>query len=70
MEELPTENLPWAQALLPINGSNSTSLPRVGDWVVGFFTDGLSGQSPVMMGILPGIQQDPGETDNTEILAA
>jgi hypothetical protein len=29
----------------------------LGEWIVGFFTDGMSGQSPIMMGVLPGIQQ-------------
>ena len=70
LEELPTESLPWALPLLPVNNSKSFSAPRVGDWVIGFFTDGLSAQAPVMMGVLPGIQQDPYATDNTEILEA
>ena len=70
LEELPTESLPRALPLLPVNNSKTFSAPRVGDWVVGFFTDGLSAQAPVMMGVLPGIQQDPYATDNTEILEA
>lgn len=53
---LPTKDLPWAQALLPINGSFSSSLPNTGDWVIGFFMDGDSGQFPIMMGVLPGIK--------------
>ena len=66
---LPTEDLPWALPLLPINNSNAFSPPRIGDWIVGFFTDGLSGQSPVMMGVLPGLQQDPLATDYAELLS-
>jgi len=41
---------------MPINNSKSFSAPRVGDWVVGFFMDGESGQFPIMMGVLPGIK--------------
>jgi hypothetical protein len=66
-EELPTEDLPWALPLLPTNNSKSFASPRVGDWIVGFFTDGLSGQAPVMMGVLPGMQQDEYSTDNAEL---
>ena len=69
IEDLPMENLPWAMPLLPLNNSKSFSSPRIGDWVVGFFTDGLSGQAPVMMGVLPGIQQDPLATDYAELLS-
>jgi hypothetical protein len=52
---LPTENLPWALPMIPLNAPNTFSKPRIGDWVVGFFMDGESGQFPIMMGILPGI---------------
>ena len=56
--EIPTSDLPWAQAMYSLNGGSSTfSTVRVGDWVVGFFLDGENAQSPVMMGILPGIKQ-------------
>ena len=53
--ELPTDNLPWALPMYPINNSNSFSPPRLGDWVVGFFMDGDSAQAPIMMGVLPGL---------------
>lgn len=53
---LPTESLPWAQALYPINNSNTFSSPKVGDWVVGFFMDGDLAQMPVMMGVLSGLK--------------
>ena len=55
ISELPTEDLPWAQPMYPINNSKSFSSPRIGDWVVGFFMDGQSAQAPIMMGVLPGI---------------
>ena len=52
---IPTEDLPWAQPILPTNSPNQISTPKEGDMVVGFFTDGESAQSPVIMGVLPGI---------------
>ena len=52
---LPKEDLPWAMPMYPINAPNTFSKPREKDWVVGFFMDGESGQMPIMMGILPGI---------------
>ena len=53
---LPSEELPWAQAMYPINNSKSFSSPNVGDWVVGFFMDGELAQMPVMMGVLSGLK--------------
>jgi len=55
--QLATKDLPWAHPVYPINNSKSFSAPRVGDWVVGFFMDGESGQSPVMLGVMPGMQK-------------
>ena len=52
---IPTADLPWAQPILPINNSNSSKSPLEGDWVMGFFFDGTSGQVPVYWGVLPGI---------------
>ena len=52
-----TDNLPWAHPMYPLNNSNRFSSPKLGDWVVGFFLDGENAQQPVMMGVLPGIQQ-------------
>jgi hypothetical protein len=54
--ELPTDSLPWALPMYPINNSKAFSAPRLGEWVVGFFMDSASGQAPVMMGVIPGIQ--------------
>jgi hypothetical protein len=53
---LPTSDLPWAQAMIPINDSKHFSAPRISDWVVGFFMDGEQAQIPVMMGVLPGLK--------------
>jgi hypothetical protein len=63
---LPTMDLPWAHPMIPLNNSNSFSTPEEGEWVVGFFLDGESAQSPVMMGILPGIKSD-GTLSHTQI---
>ena len=54
---IPTKDLPWALPLLPTNSATTISAPKEGEYVMGFFTDGLSGQSPVMMGVVPGIPQ-------------
>ena len=51
---LPTEQLPWAMPMLPVNGTNPYPM-KEGDMVVGFFTDGNEAQEPVVMGVLPGI---------------
>lgn len=39
INELPTKDLPWAQAMLPLNDANAYS-PKEADTVVGFFLDG------------------------------
>lgn len=52
---IPTEDLPWAQATLPVNNSLSFSVPQIGEWVIGHFLDGESGQFPIYTGILPGV---------------
>lgn len=52
--KLPTENLPWAQILLPTNNTN-TYVPKEGDTVIGFFVDADAAQQPVIMGVVPGI---------------
>lgn len=55
LQELPTEDLPWALPALPPNSSKSFSAPRNGDYVIGFFSDGENGQVPIFTGVLPGI---------------
>jgi hypothetical protein len=56
-DDIPDVDLPWAQAMYPINAAHTFSAPTEGEWVVGFFLDGESGQYPVMMGVLPGFRQ-------------
>lgn len=52
-----TEDLPWATVMLPAttpystgNTSGATANFKPGDWVIGFFLDGMEGQQPVIMG--------------------
>ena len=52
---LPTEDLPWAQVAVPVNGSATTHAPKIGDWVIGFFLDGTDAQFPIVTHVLPGI---------------
>ena len=63
--ELPNEDLPWAQCLLPTtsgtgaaNQSSSTKISP-GDIVFGFFLDGDNGQIPVIMGCFGRTDQVP-----------
>jgi hypothetical protein len=55
---LPTDMLPWATPSLPINNP-SPYAPREGDMVFGFFADGEDAQYPMIIGIVPGIPQQP-----------
>ena len=54
---LPNSDLPWAHPMKSINNSTANSPLEEGNWVVGFFMDGHSGQFPIMMGVLPGLKQ-------------
>jgi hypothetical protein len=61
---IPSEDLPWCMPLYPLNRSKDFSTPKEGDYVVGFFLDSESGQAPVMMGVLPGIQSQAAAGDS------
>jgi hypothetical protein len=56
--DLPNEDLPWAQVMLPTTAgsgaSNFAQPPRIrqSDMVIGFFMDGDNAQIPIIMGIL------------------
>ena len=54
---LPTNNLPWAQVLLPTNNPNPYP-PKEGDQVFGMFIDGKNAQSPIILGVFPSIPQN------------
>ena len=58
LNNIPTDTLPWAIPMLPTNNSRTFSTPMEGDYAMGFFMDGLSCQSPVIMGVFPGIPQE------------
>ena len=60
-EDIPTEDLPWAQVIQPITSAAISGIgitptgPVEGTWVMGFFRDGKDAQEPVMMGTLHGV---------------
>jgi len=56
LQELPTKDLPWAQPSLSPSNSKTFSPPRLGDYVMGFFSDGESAQAPVLLGVFPGFE--------------
>jgi len=59
LNRIPTDDLPWALPMHPVTGGTKIfGTPTPGEWVVGFFTDGMSGQSPIVMGCLPGLTVD------------
>lgn len=58
LQEIPTSQLPWATPIFPVNDSKSFSTPLEGDYVFGFFMDGLSSQAPAMIGVFPAIPQE------------
>ena len=53
-EALPTHHLPWATVLDGSYGSAQV-IPKIGDWVFGFFVDGREAQHPMVMGRIPGM---------------
>ena len=61
--ELPTADLPWAQALMPITSASQIGVgqapvgPIEGTWVMGYYRDGELAQEPVMVGTLHGIPE-------------
>ena len=58
---VPTEDLPFALSIHPLNAPNLYGTPRVGEWVFGFFLDALSAQEPAILGYLPAIPQAAAE---------
>lgn len=55
---MPTNTLPWATIAKSPTGANQTTNLVLGDWVTGFFLDGLSAQKPVIIGKYDGINID------------
>ena len=63
---VPTEDLPWALAIHPLNTPNLYGAPKLGDWVFGFFLDALSAQEPAILGYLPAIPEEALEYFGTQ----
>ena len=61
LELLPTEDLPWAQLLIPPNSDYEIKPPKEGSWVLGFFKDGKDCQEPMILSLIPGIPIVPAE---------
>ena len=55
LQLIPTEDLPWVHPVVPINESDTSKTPLEGQYVMGFFFDGESGQFPAYFGVIPGI---------------
>jgi hypothetical protein len=64
---VPTDSLPWAQVIMPANGSSTNAVPRPGDWVIGFFQDGDYAQMPVVLGVYSGIESSQSQTIYREV---
>jgi hypothetical protein len=62
---IPATDLPWALPIYPVNNSKTFSAPMLGEWVVGFFLDGESGQAPIMWGVIPGYSQVESPNEDT-----
>ena len=63
IEDLPSDALPWAQAIVPTTEGGSSGIGKMpqlieGARVVGFFMDGASSQVPIIMGTIPFVE-DP-----------
>lgn len=62
-EELPVEDLPWAQVMMPatfpqMNGHGSSHQLALGSWVIGFFFDGMNCQQPIVLGVIGDIANE------------
>jgi len=63
---VPTQDLPWALTIHPLNTPNLYGTPSLGEWVFGFFLDALSAQEPAILGYLPAIPEKAFEYFGTE----
>jgi uncharacterized Zn-binding protein involved in type VI secretion len=63
--EAPTDQLPWATVMMPMVSASlkrvgiSPTGIQVGSTVVGFFMDGQEGMVPIILGVLPGVDDIP-----------
>ena len=58
-QQIPTEDLPWASVSTPADAGRNPVGLKEGDWVWGFFMDGPEAQTPVVVGLIPGIDEKP-----------
>lgn len=61
--ELPTDELPWATPELPMDHFQNVVGPREGDWVRGYFADGVKAQQPIICAITLGIPEKEANRD-------
>lgn len=61
--ELPTDELPWSTIELPVDHFQNVVGAREGDWVRGYFSDGVKAQYPVVCGIVLGIPEKEANKD-------
>jgi len=54
---IPTEDLPWAIPVHSVNNNDTFATPKEGEYVIGFFLDGSFSQSPAILGVIPGYNQ-------------
>jgi len=55
ISEVPSSTLPWSVPISSPNTGKTFSTLVEGDYVVGYFQDGQGAQSPVIIGVLPGV---------------
>tara|TARA_R110002073_G_scaffold75_9_gene1365 strand:+ start:54982 stop:55860 length:879 start_codon:yes stop_codon:yes gene_type:complete len=63
LTDIPLNDLPWAQVMLPTTEggiSGIGKMPRLqpGAMVVGFFTDGINSQNPLVIGSIPTMESE------------
>lgn len=62
LNEIPTQDLPWAIPVFSPNTMSFISVANEGDWVTGFFADWPSKQVPMITGVIPRyVVQNPNE---------
>ena len=70
IDDLKTEDLPWAHVMNPITSATVSGLGQTpmgaveGTWVVGFFQDGADAQQPIVIGTLPGVPSELPDTSS------
>ena len=64
VDQVPSENLPWA---IPISGSYDPNNPPppLNSWVFGFFLDGRDAQQPMIIGLIPTQMTEPIDPQRT-----